>query len=98
MFIGSFFLKKSHFFVQVSSLPTRFQILIEEKYTETKKCSGQFPVNAWGWISFYGPGLCWNIDGGLNSEEYIIILENRLVPFANATNKCMKIINTFSTR
>lgn len=36
-----------------------------------------------GWISFYCSGLFWNINGPLNSEK-ITILENGLVPSANA--------------
>lgn len=49
----------------------------EEKYTQKKKCSGRFSVNVWGWISCYGAGLCWNIDGTMNSKKYI--LEKRLI-------------------
>lgn len=53
-----------------------------EKYTQKIKNEGRFSVNVWAWISARGPGVCWNIGGSLNTNRYLNILENVLLPSA----------------
>lgn len=42
--------------------------------------SGRFSVAVWAWISREGPGVCWQIDGHLNSRQYVDILQNVMLP------------------
>lgn len=54
----------------------------DENYTQKRNNSGRFSINVWAWISAQGPGVCWNIGGALNSNSYLEILENVLLPSA----------------
>lgn len=59
---------------------TRFQ----PGHTLTLKRSGRRSVNVWGWFSSEGAGALHRVSGRLNSEKYIDILEDILVPTAYA--------------
>jgi hypothetical protein len=53
----------------------------DEKYVEHGgDRSGRFSVNMWAWISTTSPGVMIHIEERLNSEIYIRILENIMVP------------------
>ncbi|KAJ8950210.1 hypothetical protein NQ318_003201, partial [Aromia moschata] len=69
-------LPKLEDYVLIDPGNTRF----EENYTLRTTNSGRFSVNVWAWISFHGPGVCWQIDGRLTSEHYTNILENVMLP------------------
>ncbi|KAL1490167.1 hypothetical protein ABEB36_012906 [Hypothenemus hampei] len=43
-----------------------------ETYTKQDNRCGRFSVNVWAWISSWGPGLCWRIDGRLNGTLMLI--------------------------
>lgn len=45
--------------------------------------SGRFSVNVWGWISYQGPGECWQIEGPLTGQNYRTIIENIMLPSVN---------------
>jgi transposase len=55
---------------------TRF----EEKFTQKDRNSGRFSVNVWGWMSSQGVGVCHFIEGRFNTEVYINILQNIMLP------------------
>lgn len=55
---------------------TRF----DEKFTQKDRSSGRFSVNVWGWISSEGIGACHFIEGRFNTEVYIHILQNTMLP------------------
>lgn len=42
-----------------------------------------FRVNFWGWISIHGTGILWEIEGNLNSNSYINILNDVFLPSAD---------------
>lgn len=52
----------------------------DERYVHHRTRSGRFSVNMWAWISYRGPGVCWQTEGRLNAEQYRAILENVMVP------------------
>lgn len=51
-----------------------------ENYIAPNDRSGRFSVNVWAWMSMEGLGVCWNIDGRLNSRKYLEILDNVMLP------------------
>lgn len=51
----------------------------EEEYVN-HAAGNRFGVNMWAWISALGPGVLWHIDGTLNSETYITILNDIMLP------------------
>jgi len=55
-----------------------------ERYNEEhvlfKVSSGRTSVTTWGWMSADGLGMLWRIEGNLNSEQYVHILENIMLP------------------
>ena len=56
---------------------TRFK----ERYTSDLAFrSGRFAVNIWGWISAHGLGVCWQLEGRFNSENYLNVLEHIMLP------------------
>ncbi|KAJ3615685.1 hypothetical protein MTP99_006731 [Tenebrio molitor] len=55
---------------------TRFH----ERYVTPSTRSGRFSVNVWAWISQQGAGVAWRIDGILNGQKYLDILENVMLP------------------
>lgn len=55
---------------------TRFQ----DPYVNKVRRNPRFSVNVWGWLSVRGLGILHNIENRLNSEEYINILRNVMVP------------------
>lgn len=56
---------------------TRF----EERYTSDLAFRpGRFSVNVWGWISYYGLGVCWKLEGRFNAENYRQVLEHIMLP------------------
>lgn len=52
----------------------------DEKYLQPNRRSGRVSAGIWGWISESGPGEMCMIDGRLNSEKYVDILEGVLIP------------------
>lgn len=52
----------------------------DPQYTHTIKNSGRFSLNMWGWFSARGLGVFWRIDGRFNSEKYIDILNDVMLP------------------
>lgn len=52
----------------------------DEKYISNNDKSGRFSVNMWAWISARGPGVLWHIEERFNSETYIRILDNIMLP------------------
>lgn len=52
----------------------------DENYINFTNRSGHFSVNIWTWISAQGPGVLWHIGERFNSEAYIRILENVMLP------------------
>lgn len=55
---------------------TRF----DDKYINKIKRNPRFSVNVWGWLSSRGLGVVHHIRNRLNSEEYINILNNVMIP------------------
>lgn len=51
-------------------------------HTQVTKHSGRKTVSVWAWFSGNGGGAIHRINGRLNSEQYIDILENCLLPTA----------------
>lgn len=52
----------------------------DEIYLQANRRSGRISAGIWGWISESGPGEMCMIDGRLNSEKYVNILEEVLLP------------------
>ncbi|KAG8224036.1 hypothetical protein J437_LFUL001113 [Ladona fulva] len=50
------------------------------RYIWERARSGRFSVHAWAWICADGPGVCWRIDGNLNGDKYVQILDNVMLP------------------
>ena len=46
--------------------------------------SGHVTVNLWGWIFLHGVGELTDIEGRLNAEKYIEILEEVMLPSVRA--------------
>ncbi|KAL1488146.1 hypothetical protein ABEB36_015104 [Hypothenemus hampei] len=44
----------------------------EGEYTNSlgSRSGRRFSVNIWGWISVYGTGVCWRIEGGFDTVNY----------------------------
>ncbi|KAI4472017.1 transposable element-related [Holotrichia oblita] len=55
---------------------TRFQ----NKYINKVRTNPRFSINVWGWLSARGMGVLWHIENRLNSDVYINILENVMLP------------------
>ena len=56
---------------------TRF----EERYTgDLAFRPGRFSVDLWGWISVYVLGACWRLEGRFNTEHYMSVLEDIMLP------------------
>ena len=58
---------------------TRF----DEKCTSDNDKSGRLSVNTWAWISAHGPEVLWRIRERFNSETYITILDNIMLPLCH---------------
>jgi hypothetical protein len=52
----------------------------EEKYVDSIERSGRIAVNMWAWTSAVSPGLMLQVEGRLNSDVYINILEDVMLP------------------
>lgn len=52
----------------------------QERYVNKVRRNPRYSVNVWGWLSVRGLGILHNIENRLNSEVYINILENVMVP------------------
>lgn len=57
---------------------TRF----EERYIQQRNICGHFSVNVWACISGLGPGSLCTVEGRLNAETYINILNDVMLPSA----------------
>lgn len=55
---------------------SRFQ----ERYVTPTNKSGRFSVNVWAWICVHGAGVAWRCEGRFNSQTYLNILENIMLP------------------
>lgn len=55
----------------------------EERYTQHVKTSGRFSVNVWGYMTSRGLGICHRIRGRFNTQAYIHILQNVMLPSVN---------------
>jgi hypothetical protein len=54
----------------------------EEQYVSGCNKSGRFSVNVWAWMGINGPGV-WRIGARFNSETYLDILDNIMLPSVN---------------
>lgn len=52
----------------------------DELYINNSDRQGRFSISIWGWISYHDAGMCYRINGRLNSQVYIHILENVMLP------------------
>lgn len=52
----------------------------DERYVQPTKRSGRVSADLWGWISPAGPGEMCMVSGRNNSEKYMEILEEVLIP------------------
>lgn len=57
----------------------------DEKYIEPNRRSGRISLGLWGWISKDGPSEMTIISGRNNSDNYIEILEENLIPSVEIT-------------
>lgn len=52
----------------------------DERYIDMEDRTGRFSVNMWAWISMGSPGILLHVGERLNSDVYIRILENVMLP------------------
>lgn len=57
----------------------------DERYVAPPNRSGRFSVNVWAWMCAQGAGVAWQIEGRLNSQSYLDILENVMLPSVSQT-------------
>lgn len=51
-----------------------------QRFLVERERSGRYSVAVWGYISARGAGPLWQIEGILNAEAYVSILENIMKP------------------
>lgn len=51
-----------------------------EQYIKNSDRQGRFSINIWGWMNYHNAGMCHRINGRFNSQNYIHILENVMLP------------------
>jgi transposase-like protein/transposase len=52
----------------------------DKRYVAQTRTSGRVSVSVWGWMSAQGLGSLYRIEGHLDSDQYIHILQNVLLP------------------
>lgn len=52
----------------------------QERYVTSDNRSGRFSINVWAWMCVQGPGVAWRIEGRFNSQTYVRILEDIMLP------------------
>jgi transposase len=52
----------------------------DEPYVQTTERSGRFSANIWAWISVDSPGVMLHVEDRLNSDVYVRILEDVMLP------------------
>jgi transposase len=56
----------------------------DPEFVKNATHSGRFSVTVWGWISYEGVGMLWEIDGRLTGIQYRAILRDIMVPSVTA--------------